>query len=323
MSPSQGISFARLSEQTALIAENSTLCSSDVERLLMRLQAAVIEANRFDIAISVSSGRKLLSSSRPRTSNSMRVLGNGAMSTVFRAIDRRTGEPVAYQGVQEARGRRQVGNARNGVMIHAELRHPNVLGLLGNFERDDAVILVLEYASIIQQTASALEYCHSKRICPPGCEAGEHPGHRQWSCEASLTSASATSSFPARRHVVPRSDMYELLVGRLPFELVDATTFVESVASGHYMLPSELSIEAMVLIRRLLVVDPEARFTAQQVLADPWMATNANVLPRGFNPFGSDIEDTATTSASEDSPDDSHEDFANKQRAEADNKKKR
>ncbi|KAK6055488.1 hypothetical protein COOONC_07007 [Cooperia oncophora] len=102
--------------------------------------------------------------SRPRTSNSMRVLGNGAMSTVFRAIDRRTGEPVAIKVCKKPEDDDKLAMLEMEVMIHAELRHPNVLGLLGNFERDDAVILVLEYAAIIQQTASALEYCHSKRI---------------------------------------------------------------------------------------------------------------------------------------------------------------
>ncbi|KAK6036854.1 hypothetical protein COOONC_25641 [Cooperia oncophora] len=107
------------------------------------------------------------------------------MSTVFRAINRRTGEPVAIKVCKKPEDDDKLAMLEMEVMIHAELRHPNVLGLLGNFERDDAVILVLEYASggslqkhlrrkgrfdelsaslIIQQTASALEYCHSKRI---------------------------------------------------------------------------------------------------------------------------------------------------------------
>jgi len=69
--------------------------------------------------------------------------------------------------------------------------------------------------------------------------------------------------------------MYVLLSGRPPFEGDDDYAIMKSVKSGKYSLESQewenTSNEAKDLIRKLLVVDPNKRISAEEAFKHPWI----------------------------------------------------
>lgn len=66
--------------------------------------------------------------------------------------------------------------------------------------------------------------------------------------------------------------LYALLCGRFPFSAKTYPELYKKIARGVYSLPDELSLSAKDLIRNLLVVDPERRYTLAQAQAHPWLA---------------------------------------------------
>ena len=72
--------------------------------------------------------------------------------------------------------------------------------------------------------------------------------------------------------------MYILLSGRPPFAGENDTEIMERVAIGKYDLDSppfnKLSSNALDLIKKLLVMNPDKRISAEQALAHPWFKDN-------------------------------------------------
>ena len=68
--------------------------------------------------------------------------------------------------------------------------------------------------------------------------------------------------------------MYVILSGQLPFAADTLPETYERIAVGEYCVTAEIwrnvSPHAIDLLRKLLVVDPELRFSAEQALAHPW-----------------------------------------------------
>ena len=71
--------------------------------------------------------------------------------------------------------------------------------------------------------------------------------------------------------------LYELLSGTSPFteEKKRGLELTEQIRTGDYVFPTvlfgQISHEALDLIQKLLVVDPEERLSSEQVLRHPWL----------------------------------------------------
>lgn len=66
--------------------------------------------------------------------------------------------------------------------------------------------------------------------------------------------------------------LYALLCGRFPFSAKTYPDLYKKIARGVFTVPEELSLAAKDLIRNLLVVDPERRYTLAQTRLHPWLA---------------------------------------------------
>eukprot|EP00008_Paramoeba_atlantica_P008495 CAMPEP_0201486926 /NCGR_PEP_ID=MMETSP0151_2-20130828/10950_1 /ASSEMBLY_ACC=CAM_ASM_000257 /TAXON_ID=200890 /ORGANISM="Paramoeba atlantica, Strain 621/1 / CCAP 1560/9" /LENGTH=705 /DNA_ID=CAMNT_0047871799 /DNA_START=73 /DNA_END=2187 /DNA_ORIENTATION=+ len=73
--------------------------------------------------------------------------------------------------------------------------------------------------------------------------------------------------------------MYVMLCGSPPFKGRDTQELFVNICRGNYTLNSKpftiVSAEAKSFIRKLLVLDPEVRLTAEQALKDPWLRGKA------------------------------------------------
>ena len=67
---------------------------------------------------------------------------------------------------------------------------------------------------------------------------------------------------------------FALLGGYLPFASADMTSYRKSTKDSPYFDPAcfdSVSVEAKDLIRKMLCVDADVRYTATQALAHPWV----------------------------------------------------
>ena len=77
--------------------------------------------------------------------------------------------------------------------------------------------------------------------------------------------------------------LYILLCGFPPFYHESTAALYKQIKKGQYDFPdpywTEISDSAKDLVRRLLTVDPKARYTAAQVLTHPWITGGASSKP--------------------------------------------
>lgn len=66
---------------------------------------------------------------------------------------------------------------------------------------------------------------------------------------------------------------YEFLVGYPPFETKSYEDTYRRISGAIYQIPSYVSVGAQDLIRNLLVVDPQKRLSAEQILKHPWIVS--------------------------------------------------
>jgi len=65
--------------------------------------------------------------------------------------------------------------------------------------------------------------------------------------------------------------LYVLLVGYFPFREANEKELFKKIARGQYELPSHLSEDAKVLIRKMLRINPLSRPSAEEILQDKWI----------------------------------------------------
>jgi len=66
--------------------------------------------------------------------------------------------------------------------------------------------------------------------------------------------------------------LFALVCGYLPFDDNDTQNLYRKIMKGDFSLPSFLSSPATDLIKRILTVDPEKRFTLEQIKTHPWFS---------------------------------------------------
>jgi len=65
--------------------------------------------------------------------------------------------------------------------------------------------------------------------------------------------------------------LYALLCGHFPFKGSSDKELYKKIAKGAFSPPDHMSREVRHLLNRMLVVEPERRATAMQLLEDPWL----------------------------------------------------
>ncbi|XP_021347995.1 aurora kinase A-B-like [Mizuhopecten yessoensis] len=252
-----------------------------------------------------------------------RPLGKGKFGNVYLAREKSTKYVVALKvlfksQLQKAGVEHQL---RREIEIQSHLRHPNILRLFGYFHDKSRVYLILEYApkgelykelmkdkrfdekrtvTYINQLASALRYCHGKKVIhrdikPENLLLG-HTGDLKiadfgWSVHA--PSSRRTTLCGTLDYLPPemiegklhdeKVDLwslgvlcYEFLVGKPPFEAETNTDTYRRITKVDLQFPVYVSEPARNLIKNLLKHDPNQRLSLDKVLEHPWIKDNQN-----------------------------------------------
>ncbi|CAK9435568.1 uncharacterized protein LODBEIA_P02950 [Lodderomyces beijingensis] len=89
------------------------------------------------------------------------VLGEGAFSTVYKAVDLNSNTPVAIKIISKAHlTSKQFHNIKNEIKIMKRIHHPNVLQLLNSFDTEDHCFLILEYCNGGEIFNKIIEYTY-------------------------------------------------------------------------------------------------------------------------------------------------------------------
>ncbi|XP_033754931.1 serine/threonine-protein kinase Aurora-2-like [Pecten maximus] len=252
-----------------------------------------------------------------------RPLGKGKFGNVYLAREKSTKYVVALKvlfksQLQKAGVEHQL---RREVEIQSHLRHPHILRLFGYFHDKTRVYLILEYApkgelykeltkntrfdekravTYINQLASALLYCHSKKVIhrdikPENLLLGNTGDLKiadfGWSVHA--PSSRRTTLCGTLDYLPPemiegnfhdeKVDLwslgvlcYEFLVGKPPFEAASHEETYRRITRVDLRFPSYVSESAKSLISMLLRHDPNQRIPLDKVLEHPWIKDNVN-----------------------------------------------
>nr|ADI46954.1 AMPKR1m [Volvox carteri f. nagariensis] len=180
--------------------------------------------------------------------------------------------------------------AGNGSLVHFMRTHGDPV----KHSLDEATA-----ARVFVQMVSALDYCHRRRVIhrdlkPENILMDEHYNLKiadfglaavAAPFSGGLTLQCGTPEFTApeitvgREYDGPSVDiwsmgviLYEALCGALPFKGTTQATLFKAIQRGSFEpLPSYISSECKDLVRRMLVVDPQARITMDEILRHPWV----------------------------------------------------
>ncbi|XP_016286291.1 aurora kinase B isoform X1 [Monodelphis domestica] len=256
-----------------------------------------------------------------------RPLGKGKFGNVYLAREKNSQFIVAlkvlFKSQMEKEGVEH--QLRREIEIQSHLRHPNILRLYNYFHDRRRVYLILEYAprgelykelqkshtfdqlrtaTIMEELADALIYCHKKKVIhrdikPENLLMGLRGELKiadfGWSVHApSLrrkTMCGTLDYLPpemieGRTHD-EKVDLwcigvlcYELLVGNPPFESSSHSETYRRITKVDLKFPSSMPSGAQDLISKLLRHNPSERLPLTQVLEHPWVQTHSRrVLP--------------------------------------------
>lgn len=68
--------------------------------------------------------------------------------------------------------------------------------------------------------------------------------------------------------------LYALLCGHFPFKGASDKELYKKISRGLYTPPEHMSREARHFLNKMLMVDPDKRYTAQMLLDDPWLKSS-------------------------------------------------
>ncbi|XP_055330866.1 serine/threonine-protein kinase SIK1-like [Paramacrobiotus metropolitanus] len=149
---------------------------------------------------------------------------------------------------------------------------------------------------IFWQILSAVEYCHSKSIVHRDLKAENllldsnmnikladfgfsnyfSPGE-QLATWCGSPPYAAPEVFQGRKYSGPQTDiwslgvvLYVLTTGSLPFDSTTLPALRDRVLSGRFRIPFYMSSECEHLIRHMLVLEPNKRYTIEQIKTHPW-----------------------------------------------------
>lgn len=266
-------------------------------------------------------------------------LGRGKFGSVYLAREQKSKFIVALKVLFKSQlCKSQVEHQlRREVEIQSHLRHPHILRLYGYFYDTKRVFLILEYApqgelykhlqkagkfdegaaaTYISQLASALDYCHSKKVIhrdikPENLLLGKQGELKisdfGWSVHA--PSSRRTTLCGTLDYLPPemiegkmhdeKVDLwsigvlcFEFLVGKPPFETATHEDTYQLIKNCKYSFPAHVTPDARSLISRLLKYNPNDRLPLKQILEDKWIQEHSTM----FNGKKLETSKTSTTS---------------------------
>jgi len=155
------------------------------------------------------------------------------------------------------------------------------------------------------QIILAVEYCHARRVVHRDLKAenllldnnmnikiADFGFSNFWSPSSQLTTwcgsppYAAPEVFEGAKYLGPEIDiwslgvvLYVLVCGALPFDGASLQSLRDRVLSGRFRIPFFMSSDCESLIRRILVLDPQKRFTLQQIKSHCWMQAEVPHCP--------------------------------------------
>ncbi|XP_065676763.1 aurora kinase C-like [Hydra vulgaris] len=268
-------------------------------------------------------------------------LGKGKFGSVYLAREKQSHFIVALKVLFKSQLMKAAveHQLRREIEIQSHLKHPHILRLYGYFYDAKRVFLILEYApqgelykhltkserfneaksaTYISQLASALEYCHSKKVIHRdikpenlllGMKGELKISDFGWSVHA--PSSRRTTLCGTLDYLPPemiegkvhdeKVDLwsvgvlcYEFLVGKPPFETESHDHTYQLISSVKYSFPDYVSSGARDLISQLLRKKPSDRLPLADVLKHPWIQQHSSM----FNKQKVSVNQTPTTSFS-------------------------
>ncbi|XP_045388487.1 aurora kinase C [Lemur catta] len=214
---------------------------------------------------------------------------------------------------------------RREIEIQSHLQHPNILRLYNYFHDARRIYLILEYAprgelykelqknqkfdeqrtaTIIEELADALTYCHDKKVIhrdikPENLLLGFRGEVKiaDFGCSVHTPSLRRNTVCGTLDYLPPemiegriyaeKVDLwcigvlcYELLVGNPPFESTSHNETYKRILKVDVKFPLSMPLGAQDLISKLLRYNPQERLPLAQILKHPWVqAHSQRVLP--------------------------------------------
>ncbi|XP_055987261.1 serine/threonine-protein kinase DCLK2-like [Sorex fumeus] len=258
------------------------------------------------------------------------VIGNGNFSVVKLCTNRYTGEEFALKIIDKTKYRKKEHLIMNEVTILCELKHPNIITLVENIEKEKEHLLVMELvkggdlfdaitssskfseeesSAMLQDLANALYYLHCllivhRDIKPENLLVFQHPNGTKSLKVGDFGLATVVSGFlyticGTPTYLAPeiiaekgyglKVDIwatgvitYILLCGFPPFisKSNNQEELYSKILAGqvHFPTPHWNNISGAVkeLIRQMLQVNVQSRYTAAQILRHPWVSDYAS-----------------------------------------------
>ncbi|XP_057292327.1 aurora kinase C-like [Hydractinia symbiolongicarpus] len=252
-------------------------------------------------------------------------LGRGKFGSVYLAREKRSKFIVALKVLFKSQLMKSCveHQLRREIEIQSHLKHTHILRLYGYFYDSKRVFLILEFApqgelykqltkvgrfeeeraaTYISQLASALEYCHSKKVIHRdikpenlllGMKGELKISDFGWSVHA--PSSRRTTLCGTLDYLPPemiegkmhdeKVDLwsigvlcYEFLVGKPPFETESHDETYKLISQVKYSCPSHMSSGAKDLISKLLRHKPEDRLALTDILQHEWIQKNSTMF---------------------------------------------
>lgn len=175
-----------------------------------------------------------------------------------------------------------------------------------------------EAVGFFQQIILGVDYCHNHLIChrdlkPENLLLDRHRnvkiadfGMASLQVPSTMLETSCGSPHYASPEIIkgikyngPSADvwscgiiLFALVTGNLPFDDENIRRLLNKVKTGIYTIPDYVSPSARDLITKMLVVEPDLRYTMRQVMDHPWF--NLKEVPPGLvlsSPMETDMVD--------------------------------
>jgi len=252
-------------------------------------------------------------------------LGRGKFGSVYLAREKNSKYIVALKVLFKSQLMKACveHQLRREIEIQSHLKHPNILRLYGYFYDSKRVFLILEYApqgelykhlqkatrfneersaTYISQLASALDYCHSKKVIHRdikpenlllGMQGELKISDFGWSVHA--PSSRRTTLCGTLDYLPPemiegkmhdeKVDLwsvgvlcYEFLVGSPPFETKTNDDTYKLISLCKYTFPDYVTAGARDLISKLLRKNPNDRMPLKEILNHTWVRNNSTMF---------------------------------------------
>lgn len=259
-------------------------------------------------------------------------LGRGKFGSVYLAREKNSKYIVALKVLFKSQLMKSCveHQLRREIEIQSHLKHPNILRLYGYFYDSKRVFLILEYApqgelykhlqkatrfdegkaaTYISQLASALDYCHSKKVIHRdikpenlllGIQGELKISDFGWSVHAPSsrrTTLCGTLDYLPPEMVEGRVHdekvdlwsvgvlCYEFLVGSPPFETQTHEETYKLITLCKYTFPEYVTPGARDLISKLLKKNPSERLPLKGILEHPWIRKHSIMFNKPEKPI--------------------------------------